>query len=110
MLGERSNTTHFCPFVNKRRTMFPPIRPRPIIPSCIVVCSFITCSPSVELHRGSVFHGGSLEDALDRVVERSIKFGIGLPGGESVEQRARKAGDDAAVATQPIIRFFPRIT
>src|SRR5579871_151166 len=34
--GLRSNTTHSWPARIKRRTMFPPIRPRPIIPSCIV--------------------------------------------------------------------------
>src|SRR4029077_12432315 len=34
-LGERSNTTHVCPFFSSRRTMFAPILPRPIIPICI---------------------------------------------------------------------------
>src|SRR5262245_26309727 len=36
VLGERSNTTHSCPFFNSRRTMLAPIRPSPTIPSCIV--------------------------------------------------------------------------
>ena len=31
-----SKTTHSCPAFISRRTMFPPIRPRPIIPSCTV--------------------------------------------------------------------------
>src|SRR4029077_19447239 len=35
-LCERSNATHVCPFFSNRRTMFAPIRPRPIIPICIV--------------------------------------------------------------------------
>ena len=30
-----SYTTHSCPPATTRRTMFAPIRPRPIIPSCI---------------------------------------------------------------------------
>ena len=30
-----SNTTHSCPSFMSRRTRFDPIRPRPIIPSCI---------------------------------------------------------------------------
>ena len=31
----RSYTTHWCPAFISRRTMFAPIRPRPIIPSCM---------------------------------------------------------------------------
>ena len=34
--GSGSHTTHSCPSRISRRTMFAPIRPRPIIPSCIV--------------------------------------------------------------------------
>src|SRR5579862_5288272 len=33
--GFRSNTEHWCPFRISRRTMLPPIRPKPTIPSCI---------------------------------------------------------------------------
>ena len=33
--GERLKPTHWCPFAARRRTMFAPILPRPIIPSCI---------------------------------------------------------------------------
>jgi hypothetical protein len=32
--GDLSNTTHRCPLCIGRRTMFAPIRPRPIIPNC----------------------------------------------------------------------------
>src|SRR5262245_10843892 len=34
-LADRSNTTHSWPVFRSRRTMFAPIRPRPIIPICI---------------------------------------------------------------------------
>ena len=34
-LGDMSNTVHWCPCLSSRRTMFAPIRPNPIIPSCI---------------------------------------------------------------------------
>src|ERR1700720_1427486 len=108
--GNKSNTTQRCPPLMSRRTMFAPIRPRPTIPSCIVVCSFITCSPLVELHCGSILHRRSFEDALDCFVDHGVKFGIGLPRGEPFGPRARKACDYAAVATQPTISFFPRIT
>ena len=40
---ERSKTTHSCPPLISRRTMLAPMRPSPIMPSCIVV--FISCSP-----------------------------------------------------------------
>src|ERR1700722_13649012 len=33
--GETSNTAQSCPPTNRRRTIFAPILPRPIIPSCI---------------------------------------------------------------------------
>src|SRR3954471_9679632 len=33
--GETSKTTHSCPPLISRRTMFAPIRPSPIIPSCM---------------------------------------------------------------------------
>src|SRR5512139_2602555 len=33
--GDMSNATHRCPALRSRRTMFAPILPRPIIPSCI---------------------------------------------------------------------------
>ena len=35
LLGFVSQTTHSCPPFSSRRTMFPPIRPNPIMPSCI---------------------------------------------------------------------------
>src|SRR6516162_1093438 len=35
--AERSYTTHWWPFLMSRRTMLAPIRPSPIMPSCIVV-------------------------------------------------------------------------
>ena len=35
--GERSYTTHVCPLRMRRRTMLPPIRPRPIIPNCMAL-------------------------------------------------------------------------
>ena len=34
-LGERSKTTHWWPPLRSRRTMLAPIRPSPIIPSCM---------------------------------------------------------------------------
>src|SRR5215469_15536813 len=37
VLGDMSKTTHWCPPLMRRRTMFAPIRPRPIIPSCMAV-------------------------------------------------------------------------
>ena len=33
--GDMSKTTHRCPPLRSRRTMFAPILPRPIIPSCM---------------------------------------------------------------------------
>ena len=36
-LGDLSKTTHWWPPLSSRRTMLAPIRPSPIIPSCIVV-------------------------------------------------------------------------
>ncbi len=35
--GSLSKTTHSCPAFIRRRTMFAPIRPKPIMPSCIYV-------------------------------------------------------------------------
>src|ERR1700733_9196075 len=40
--GEWSKATHRCPFLISRRTMLAPIRPRPIMPSCIVESLFIS--------------------------------------------------------------------
>src|SRR5262252_6925654 len=37
VFGDMSKTTHWCPPLMRRRTMFAPIRPRPIIPSCMAV-------------------------------------------------------------------------
>src|SRR5262247_3072698 len=37
VLGDLSKTTHWCPPLMSRRTMFAPIRPSPIIPSCMAV-------------------------------------------------------------------------
>ena len=34
-LADMSNTTHSWPPFRRRRTMFAPIRPRPIIPNCM---------------------------------------------------------------------------
>ena len=39
-LGDMSNTTHSWPPFSRRRTMLAPIRPRPIIPNCMVTFSF----------------------------------------------------------------------
>src|ERR1700730_16274108 len=33
--GVRLKTTHRCPLAARRRTMLPPMRPKPIMPSCI---------------------------------------------------------------------------
>src|SRR5882724_2350699 len=41
-LGSLSYTTAVCPFFISRRTMLPPIRPRPIMPSCILA-SLVQC-------------------------------------------------------------------
>ena len=38
--GDRSKTAQWCPPLSSRRTMLAPIRPSPIMPSCIVV-SFV---------------------------------------------------------------------
>src|SRR4029453_8548023 len=37
--GDMSKTTQPCPFLMSRRTMFAPMRPSPIIPSCIALSS-----------------------------------------------------------------------
>src|SRR5215813_14097749 len=37
VFGDLSKTTHWCPPLMRRRTMFAPIRPSPIIPSCMAV-------------------------------------------------------------------------
>ncbi len=37
--GDRSKTTQSCPARSSRRTMFEPMRPRPIIPICITSSS-----------------------------------------------------------------------
>jgi len=39
--GERSKTTHPRPPRSRRRTMFPPIRPEPIMPSWRIVFFFV---------------------------------------------------------------------
>ena len=43
-LGDMSKTVHWCPPLSNRRTMFAPMRPSPIIPSCMVssLCAFDT--------------------------------------------------------------------
>src|SRR5450759_2924307 len=48
----RSYTTHVCPFFIRRRTMFAPIRPSPIIPSCMTAPYQGACFPE-----GAFFHG-----------------------------------------------------
>jgi len=40
--GERSKTTHSCPLFISQRTILAPIRPSPIMPSCIVFLSLMT--------------------------------------------------------------------
>src|SRR5262245_43849751 len=49
--GDLSKTTHWWPPLMSRRTMFAPIRPSPIIPSCIVTPLFV--GPSRTLRRPS---------------------------------------------------------
>src|SRR6516162_4249456 len=42
--GVRSYTTHACPAFVRRRTMLPPMRPSPIIPSCMRAPSRVRAS------------------------------------------------------------------
>src|SRR4030095_5437628 len=98
--GERSHTTHSCPFFNSRRTMFAPIRPRPIIPICIVNSFFCTHSSCVR----------RLEDALNRFMQLRVELSFGLPGGEPFCKSSREARDNAMISAQAVVSFIPRIT
>src|SRR3990172_2438008 len=71
--GARSKTTQWWPPARSRRTMFAPIRPRPIIPSCMT-CSFAGCGGS------SRASGESLErsTASDQGVRRAVVAESGL--------------------------------
>src|SRR5262249_4790939 len=51
--GLRSETTHSCPPRISRRTMLPPIRPSPTIPSCIVCRSFSNLARATALEIGT---------------------------------------------------------
>src|SRR3990172_8821547 len=71
--GARSKTTQWWPPARSRRTMFAPIRPRPIIPSCML-CSF---ERAVARRAPS---GGSLERSIasDQGVRRAVVAEPGL--------------------------------
>src|SRR5262249_55680672 len=103
-LGERSNTTHSCPFFSSRRTMFAPIRPSPIIPSCIVSSTSLIHVAARSL---SV---GCLKDTLNGFIHNGVELSIGLLGRESFGQRPREARHNTLIAAQAVVGFFSRIT
>src|SRR4030095_12986052 len=90
-LGERSNTTHSCPFLSSRRTIFAPIPPIPLIPSRIV---FLPLLIDVAARSLSV---GCLKDTLNGLIQHGVELGIGLLGREPFCQGPGKARENAVI-------------
>src|SRR5215813_5658731 len=97
-LADRSKTTHRWPPAIRRWTMLAPIRPSPIIPSCMAPSS----EGPIVRRRSRV---GRLEDALDRRVKQGVVLGVGLLGGQAFDQRPRIARDDAVIPAQTPVAF-----
>src|SRR5262249_38652191 len=50
-----------------------------------------------------------LKDALNGSIQQSIEFGVRLLGRQALDQRPRKAGDDAVVPPEPLVRLITAI-
>src|SRR5882762_3033782 len=70
--GDLSNSTQLCPFLMSRRTILAPIRPRPIMPSCISISSVF------RLLRGNDFLAG-FENLNKRMISTSDVSDCGTP-------------------------------
>src|SRR5262245_7869802 len=62
------------------------------------------------LHTSVLLHRGCLKDALNRCIQQLVEFGIGLPGGQSLDQSPRKTRDHAVVSTQARVGIVARVT
>lgn len=70
----------------------------------------LVCIQPPFLLRIWLLNRGCLKDALNRGSQHGIEFSIRLLGRQSLEQRARKARDNALIVTQAIVRFILGIT
>ena len=85
-----------------RRTMLAPIRPSPIIPSCMVVffsCFRLAC---LTMEASKMLRIAASSRALNSASDCWRQQPLG--------QAPRKARHDAVIPAQPFVAFFPRIT
>src|SRR5216683_2083818 len=110
--GNLSKTTHLWPPARSRRVMFAPIRPNPIIPSCIVSSIVVRGGPSggpgslEDLHEAPV----SSRDLRDCVFPRGLLVPPSkerLPEVRLVDREADEAGTLAAVVSHLLTLFSP---
>src|SRR5215470_1027910 len=111
--GDLSKTTHWWPPLRSRRTISPPMRPSPIIPSCIVDSFERPNARPLRFRRpcGSPrSRVGRLEDAANGCIEHGVELGIGLLGRQALDQRPGKARHDAVISPQPLVAFLSCIS
>src|SRR5882672_974634 len=92
-----SKTTPWWPPLTSRRTMLAPMRPSPIIPSCITA-SF------------TASRVGRLKDAVNGCIEHRLELSIGLPDRQPLDQRPGKARHDAVIPPQALVAFLSCIS
>src|ERR1700754_470083 len=98
-----SKTTHWWPLRNRRRTMLAPIRPRPIIPSCMICFPFFPGIARRRLPEG-LLNGGSesCKTCLDILAEMHAQDAA-VAFGKHLEVASRLCGFDNAEGV-----FLPR--
>src|SRR5579862_2165482 len=94
--ASRSNTTHRWPALPRRRTMFEPMRPRPIIPSCMSLSNVVEGTPTGCGARTAA-RTGSQRTASSKHKTRSAKIAARL-------MHAGRGQSSAPAATGPIER------
>src|SRR5258705_13913686 len=88
-----SKTTPWWPPLTSRRTMLAPMRPSPIIPSCITA-SF------------TASRVGRLKDAVNGCIEHRVELSIGLLGRQPLDQGPGKARHHAVIPPQALVAFL----
>ena len=98
--GVRSYTTQLCPAFSRRRTMFAPILPRPIIPSCILYTPTQFLTLPVARIVG--------ETIREKTVRLVCRFELSHAGGlaRGVEQSLERVGEEFHAVLQQLLRDF----
>src|SRR4030095_1974828 len=92
----------------RRRAMFAPMRPSPMIPSCILNSFEVPVDPWLRAaarpsprvpRRSGVRRSrvGGLEDAMDGGIQPRVVLGARLLGREALDESSREARHDAVV-------------